>query len=184
MPLLSIDKLTERQVEAWQYKCNGLTTAMIARRMGISRQRVHQLIGEIDRAIQIEAVKRLKVLTAADVCGILRCSREMVRRLIRIGELQAFKLMDEHNSAVRISQDSLRRYIERREAMGAGEEAREDMFTVRQVSEILKISMASVYHLIQEGKLSSINVGTKKCMRVTSGALNDWISKKSMVNDG
>lgn len=53
----------------------------------------------------------LSVATVAEKLGI---GRDTVLSLIKKGEVEAIKLGDARNAGVRISEDSLREYIERR----------------------------------------------------------------------
>lgn len=56
----------------------------------------------------------MQYLTIADVMDRLAVTRITVRGLIKRGELEAVKLGDARNAGVRISEDSLRAYIDRR----------------------------------------------------------------------
>lgn len=167
-----LKKMTKRQVEAWGHRSGGLTYGCIGRRMGISKQRVHQLIGEVDQMVHMAALNHLKVLTPSDVAVILRVSVEMVRKLIRTGGIKSFKLVDSLNSSVRIRQIDLQKYIDNR---CDTDNSVEDMFTAIQVSEMLDMSLASVYALIREGKLKHADVGPSKGIRIPMSAIENLI---------
>lgn len=172
-----LENMSDRHIEAWKHRCAGLTYGRIARKMDISRQRVHQMIGEIDNVVHAEAIRKLKVLTTKDVSDILHCAREMVIKLIRIGELKSFKLTDGVNSSIRIRQVDLQHYIDSRVDKENPADDIDGLFTVRQVAEVLSLTNASIYTMISEGKIGYVSVSNKKGIRIPAKSLEEWINK-------
>lgn len=113
-----------------------------------------------------------QILTAQDIARIFKCGKNLAYKIIESDDMNAVRI----GSTVRVSMKSFNEWIDNKGFLFNNEETFDNqVYTLEEIKDILKIGRNSSYNLLNENYFKIIKLG--KIVRISKKSFDNWLNK-------